>query len=296
MQPHWYVIVYTCLHVFNWFSVSECVKIVQEYVSFSARFVSVLIDKKSAMFGFFFWFFWRYLVCLLKVPFVFIHGLLSEQAAQKICQRHSKTNRVRQQHLVLYLVLCHRTYIELSERVEYGILPYSLFVKLHILIWCVLFDVGIDIVIWKTKYLTRKTTHIFTSSQLKNKQTKRIGHLAASIKTGRKMLPGQSTSYKLIEAGPAPRLLVSSLRTLIEKDQYSQREDASTVGPSPISVPPWSPRRYLPLEPLMATRPCSRNSRKKSSGFSPSEHTRPLLETYQNFSFTPAEGYQWIIV
>lgn len=146
------------------------------------------------------------------------------------------------------------------------------------------------------RYLTRKTTHIFTSSQLKNKQTKRIGHLAASIKTGRKMLPGQSTSYKLIEAGPAPRLLVPSLRTLIEKDQYSQREDASTVGPSPISVPPWSPRRYLPLEPLMATRPCSRNSRKKSSGFSPSEHTRPLLETYQNFSFTPAEGYQWIIV
>ncbi len=92
-----------------------------------------------------------------------------------------------------------------------------------------------------------------------------------------------------------PRLLVPSLRTLIKKNQYSQREDASTVVPSPFSVPPWSPRRYLPLEPLIATRPCSRNSRKKSSGFSPSEHTRPLLEMYQNFPFTPAEGYQQIL-
>lgn len=45
----------------------------------------------------------------------------------------------------------------------------------------------------------------------------------------------------------------------------------------------------------MAMRPCSTNSRKKSSGFSPSVHTRPLLETYQNFPFTPAGANQWII-
>lgn len=109
------------------------------------------------------------------------------------------------------------------------------------------------------------------------------------------MLPDQSASFELTEVGPTPRLLAPSLRTLSEKDQYSQREDASTLVPSPISVPPWSPRRYLLLEHLMAIRPCSRNSRKKSSGFSPSEHTRPLLETYQNFPFTPVEGYQWII-
>lgn len=74
-------------------------------------------------------------------------------------------------------------------------------------------------------------------------------------------------------------------------DQYSHRDDVSMVVPSPMSVPPWSPRRYLPLQPLMATRPCSTNSRKKSSGFSPSEHTRPLLETYQNLPVAPAAGW-----
>lgn len=152
----------------------------------------------------------------------------------------------------------------------------------------------------KTKHLQEEEknphTHTclaFTSSQF-IKTNPGIGHLAASIKTGRKILPGQSASYELIEAGSAP-----ASSALFEDpylgDQNSQREDASTDVPTPISVPPWSPRRYLPLEPLMATRPCSRNSRKKSSGFSPSEHTRPLLETYQNFPFTPAEGYQLLI-
>lgn len=69
--------------------------------------------------------------------------------------------------------------------------------------------------------------------------------------------------------------------------QCSHREEASTLNPSPISVPPWSPRRYLPFWPLMPTRPYSTNSKKKSSGLSPSVHTRPLPETYQNSSFPP---------
>lgn len=106
------------------------------------------------------------------------------------------------------------------------------------------------------------------------------------------MLPSLSASFKLMEESPVSSLPAPRLMTLIEGDQYSQREDASTAIPSPISVPPWSPRRYLPLEPLMAMRPCSTNSKKKSSGFSPSEHTSPLLDTYQNFPFTPAKGNQ----
>lgn len=68
------------------------------------------------------------------------------------------------------------------------------------------FDVGI--VIWKTKHLTftRETTHIFLKCSLPPNETTKhgIGHLATSIKTGRKMLPGQSASFELIEAGPAP--------------------------------------------------------------------------------------------
>lgn len=84
--------------------------------------------------------------------------------------------------------------------------------------------------------------------------------------------------------------------TLLRTHQYSQRQDASIDAPSHISVPPWSPRRYLPLEPLMAMRPCSGNSRKKSSDFSPSEFARPLLETYQNFPFTPVGKDQLIMI
>lgn len=117
-----------------------------------------------------------------------------------------------------------------------------------------------------------------------------IGHLAACIKTVRTILPVQSPSSELKQV-----LHLTLCFSFEEPDQYSQREDASTVVPSPMSVPPWSPRRYLPSELLIATRPCSRNSRKKSSGFSPSEHTRSPLETYQNFPFTPAGAQQWLM-
>lgn len=109
--------------------------------------------------------------------------------------------------------------------------------------------------------------------------------------------PHSLTSVQRIEVGaetPNLYFFPPPGGRLTGRNQYSQREDASTVGPSPIRVPPWSPRRYLPLELLMAMRPCSTNSRKKSSGFSPSEHTRPLLDTYQNFPFVPAEGCCWI--
>lgn len=104
-------------------------------------------------------------------------------------------------------------------------------------------------------------------------------------KTGGRMLPHESTWVELTEEGP------DWLSPVGAGHQYSHRDDASIVVPSPMSVPPWSPRRYLPLEPLMATRPCSTNSRKKSSGFSASEHTRPLLETYQNLPLAPAVGW-----
>lgn len=98
------------------------------------------------------------------------------------------------------------------------------------------------------------------------------------------MLPHESTWVELTDEGS------DRLPLLGELDQYSHRDEASIVVPSPMSVPPWSPRRYLPLEALMATRPCSTNSRKKSSGFSPSAHTSPLLETYQNPPLAPAVG------
>lgn len=73
------------------------------------------------------------------------------------------------------------------------------------------------------------------------------------------------------------------------RGQYSHRQELSAFSPSAFSVPPWSPRRYLLFLARIAMRPCSRNSKKKSSGVSPSEHTRPGLETYQNFPPTPRE-------
>lgn len=117
--------------------------------------------------------------------------------------------------------ICYCTYIEqsLSERIG------TATVKLHIVTQYVLFYVGI--VIWKTKHLTFTTKNtylpkVFTSSNLKKTKTKQKhgnGHLAASIKTGRKMLPGQLgfISFELKEAGPVPWLLAPSLRTLIWK-------------------------------------------------------------------------------
>lgn len=71
------------------------------------------------------------------------------------------------------------------------------------------------------------------------------------------------------------------------RGQYSHRQELSAFSPSAFRVPPWSPRRYLPFLARIAIRPCSRNSKKKSSGVSPSEHTSPGLETYQNFPPTP---------
>lgn len=65
--------------------------------------------------------------------------------------------------------------------------------------------------------------------------------------------------------------------------QYSQSVARSTDSLSARRVPAGSPRRYRPFFPLMATRPRSRNSKKKSSERSPSLQTAPLLATYQNF-------------
>lgn len=124
--------------------------------------------------------------------------------------------------------------------------------------------------------------NVFTSFQLQKNPSKH--GMVPSIKIGK--LWCQSTSFDLVKVGLAPETWVLCV-DLLWIDQYSQRQDASTDAPSHMSVPPWSPRRYLPLDPLMATRPCSGNSRKKSSAFSPSEQTRPLLETNQNFPFTP---------
>lgn len=72
--------------------------------------------------------------------------------------------------------------------------------------------------------------------------------------------------------------------------QYSHRAEVLSPSPSPFNVPPWSPRRYFPLRPRMASRPCSCSSREKSSGTSPSEHTSPALFTYQKRPVTPATG------
>lgn len=84
-----------------------------------------------------------------------------------------------------------------------------------------------------------------------------------------------------------PQWALERLRCYMTCGQYSQSVAQCRASASARRVPAWSPRRYLPFFPLIATRPHSRNSKKKSSDISPSLHTVPLLATYQNLPLRP---------